>query len=70
MDSTSLLSICSIALVAVFVLLTFLAVAMHLITVLFPVRNRGLDPAVVAAISGLVASVIPGATVTNIEEEK
>jgi hypothetical protein len=69
-EPTSLFSICTIALAAVFVLLTFLAIAMHLITLLFPVRQPDLDPAVVAAITGVVASVIPGATVTNIEEER
>ena len=68
MDPTSLFSICTIALVAVFSLLSFLAITMHLITVIFPARNDVLDPAVVAAITGTVAAVIPGATVTNIEE--
>lgn len=68
MDPTSLFLICTIALVAVFSLLSFLAITMHLITVIFPARKDVLDPAVVAAITGTVAAVIPGATVTNIEE--
>ncbi len=67
-EPTSLFSICAIAIVAVFALLSFLAITMHLITVLFPARAHVLNPAVVAAISGTVASVIPGARVTNIEE--
>jgi len=67
-DPTSLFAICTIALVAVFSLLSFLAITMHLITVIFPARNDVLDSAVVAAITGTVAAVIPGATVTNIEE--
>ena len=68
MEPTSLFSICTIAIVAVFALLSFLAITMHLITVLFPARTDVLDPAVMAAISGTVASVIPGARVTHIEE--
>jgi hypothetical protein len=68
--TASLLTICTIAFVAVFVLLSSLALAMHLITSLFPIRASSVDPAVVAAISGTVASVIPGARVTKIEEER
>jgi hypothetical protein len=69
-ESTSLLSISAIAFTSVAVLLSFLAVSMYLITRLFPVVEAVLDPAVVAAISGTVASVIPGARVTHIEEER
>ena len=61
---------CTIALAAVFTLLSILAVTMHLITVLFPARNNALDAALVAAISSTVASIFPGATVTDIEEER
>ncbi len=70
MDPTSLFSICTIALMAVFGLLTFLAITMHLITVVFPARDEFPDSALVAVISATVAAVIPGATVTNIEEER
>ena len=68
MEPTSLFSICTIAIVAVFALLSFLAITLHVITVLFPARTDLLDPAVMAAISGTVASVIQGARVPNIEE--
>jgi hypothetical protein len=64
-----LISICSIAFGAVFVLLTFLAVVMQLITVFFPAPKASMDQTVVAAVSTAVASVYPGARVTKIEEE-
>ena len=70
MEATSLLSICAIAFAAVAVLLSFLAICMYLITRLFPVSEPAVDTAIVAAISGAVASVIPGARVTQIEEER
>ena len=69
MATTSLPAACILAFVAVFLLLAFLAAVMHLITVAFPQREAGLDPAVVAAVSAAVASVYPGARVTKIEEE-
>jgi len=65
----SLITICAIAFAAVFVLLILLAVAMHLITTVFPERSATLDGAVIAAISGTVASLSPGARVTRIEED-
>jgi hypothetical protein len=61
---------CAIAFVAVFALLTFLALTMHFITSLFPIRATTVDAAIVAAISGAVAAVLPGARVTHIEEER
>jgi hypothetical protein len=65
----NLVSACGIAFLAVFVLLAGLAAVMQAITVFFPERKRRGDPALVAAISSTVASVIPGARVTRIEEE-
>ncbi len=70
MEPTSLLSICTIAFASVAILLSFLALTMHFITLLFPVRQPAVDPAIVAAISTTVASVMPGASVTHIEEER
>jgi ABC-type uncharacterized transport system permease subunit len=64
-----LLSACLVAFVSVFVLLSFLAVVMHLITLAFPSRHEGLDSVVVAAISSTVAALMPGAQITHIEEE-
>lgn len=66
----SLLTICGIAFTAVFCLLVLLAMTMKLITVVFPEREPSLDTAVVAAISSTVTSLIPGARVTRIEEER
>jgi hypothetical protein len=66
----SLLPLCSIAFVSVFILLAFLAVAMYLITVIFPERREAVDVVLAAAISSTVASVYPGARVTRIEEER
>jgi VanZ family protein len=68
--ATTILGMCAIAFVAVFALLTFLAITMHFITSLFPTRGTSVDAAIVAAISGAVASVLPGARVTHIEEER
>ena len=70
MDTVNLLGVCTIAFVAVFVLLTTLALVMQLITVLFPERARAVDPVVAAAVAGVVARVWPGARVTRIEEER
>jgi hypothetical protein len=70
LEPTSLSAICTIAFTAVFVLLAFLAAAMHFITLLFPAREASVDSVLVAAISGAVAAVFPGAKVTNIEEER
>lgn len=65
----NLVAVCGIAFAAVFTLLALLAVVMQLITVVFPVRRSRVDPPVVAAISGAVASLVPGARVTRIEEK-
>lgn len=70
MIATSLFAACGLALLTVFLLLSFLAVVMHLITEAFPESEAAIDPAVVAAISGTVATLIPGARVTRIEEKK
>jgi hypothetical protein len=68
-EAENLISVCSVACAAVFVLLAFLAVVMQLITTLFPVKKTVLDAAVIAAISNTVAGLVPGARVTHIEEE-
>jgi hypothetical protein len=70
MESTELLTICISAFVAVFFLLSVLAVVMYLILVLFPHRTRGTDAAAVAAITSTLASIYPGTKITRIEEIK
>jgi len=62
--------VCSIAFIAVFALLAFLAAAMYLITMAFPVRDVGRDAALAAAVATSVATLWPGARVTRIEEDR
>lgn len=69
MGEVNILSACSIAFLAVFVVLAFLAMVMQLIMAVFPERKTALDPLLVAAISCTVSTLIPGARVTRIEEE-
>ena len=66
----NLLAACSLAFLTVFVLLAFLALAMHVITLVYPEKKAALDSAVVAAVSSTVATLVPGARVTKIEEER
>jgi len=73
MDSYQLLFVCMSSLLAVFVLLTILAVTMRLLVAVFPETIRKLttsDPAMLAAIMTAVASLYPGMKVTRVEEEK
>lgn len=73
MDSNQLLFICLSALVAVFVLLTVLAVTMRILIAIFPETLDKLaksDAAVLAAITTVAASIYPGMRVTRVEEEK
>jgi len=68
MDNFSVLT-CLYSFLAVFILLSFLALIIRLVTALFPARSGdGLDPAVISAIHTAVAAKIPGARVTHIEE--
>lgn len=57
-----------IAFVAVFTLLSLLALAMRLLITLFPPPGSRTDPAVIGGIHAAVGSLIPGARVTRIEE--
>lgn len=68
MEDINLYIICFNAFVAVLALLSILALAMRVLIVLFPAARSGSDPALVAAISGAAASVMPGARVTRMEE--
>ncbi len=66
---TTLLGACTIAMVAVFILLGALALLIELIATAFPEQQALGDPAIAAAISTVVAAIYPGARVTRIEEE-
>ena len=72
---TKLLWICVSSFVGVFSVLTFLAVTMHIITLVFPEKQiskpAGSDDAVLyAAITSTFARLYPGMKVSNIEEIK
>jgi hypothetical protein len=68
MDSISVLNCCLLSFLAVFVLLSVLAIVIRLMTAIFPEKEAETDLAVVAAIHSAVAAQIPGAQVTSIEE--
>ena len=73
---TQLFWICVSSFTGVFAVLTFLAVTMHVITLIFPAKKiitkaAGSDDAVVyAAISSTYARLYPGNKVSKIEEIK
>jgi len=68
MNPPNLLVICGSAFVAVFFLLTFLAIVMRLLVVVFPKKMDGLEPAIVAALTAAAAYAFPGTKVTKVEE--
>ena len=83
MEGHSLLAVCFTAMIAVFVLLAFLAVIIRLISVVFPetlpARSDSMagsdsmaqsDSTMLAAVATTVASVYPGWRVTRIAEEQ
>ena len=65
-----LLIICISAFVAVFVILTILALVMRLILVIFPHRTTDSDWAVIAAVASAASAAFPGMKVTHVEESK
>lgn len=69
MPAISILSACGVAFVAVFVLLSFLALVMHVLTLTFPQKQVRIDPMLIAAITSTVSSIYPGARVTRVEEK-
>ncbi|MBD3162576.1 MAG: hypothetical protein GF328_10775 [Candidatus Latescibacteria bacterium] len=64
-----MITLCVLAFLLVFVLLAVLALSMLLIELVLPEREEVLDATLVAAVSGTVAALHPGARVTKIEEE-
>jgi hypothetical protein len=70
MEPASLLVICLSAFVAVFLLLTVLALLMRLITAVFVYHEPVSDAAVVAAITTVISNIFPGSRITNIEEKR
>ena len=70
MNPQSLLVICSSAFIAVFLLLTFLAIVMRLLMVIYPKKMDGLEPAIVAALTAAATYAFPGTKVTKVEEQR
>jgi len=68
MNPPDLLVICLSAFVAVFLLLSFLAVAMRVLMAFFPAKIGGLDAATIAAVTAAAAYAFPGTKVTKVEE--
>ena len=68
----NLLSMCISSFAAVFTVLTFLAVAMRLIMIIFPEKQIEAtdDAALYAAITSSYSRLYPGMKVTNIKEVK
>ena len=67
--NSDLFVICVTAFCAVFVLLSFLAVAMRLLITIYPANIKAAnDPALVAAVTTAMSITYPGTTVTKIKE--
>jgi hypothetical protein len=71
MSPADFLVICGTGFIAVFVLLSFLALLMHLLVALFPpVPVTKDDPYTIAAINVVMNTIYPGTRVTKIENKK
>ena len=70
MGSIDLLLICSLSLLSVFIVLSFLAIVMRIITEIFPQKSADIDTTIYAAISATAAEHFPGNRITKIEEIK
>ena len=70
MESSNLLIICISSFIAVFLLLTILAIVMKGIIVIFPQKEAKTDAVVIAALATAISSVYPGTKITNIKEIK
>jgi len=70
MVTADLLSVCLSALLAVFVVLTFLAIIMRLIILVFPEKHKDDHPALIAGITSAINRFYPNMQITKIEELK
>jgi len=70
MESAYLVFVCISAFVAVFVLLSVLAIVMRLILMVFPQLESSTDEAVIAAMTAVINKVYPGSHLSKIEEIK
>ena len=69
METPDLITICLTSFVAVLLLLSFLALIMHIITLIFPAKEDD-DGAVVAAITSAYNVNYPGTKIIKIGEQK
>jgi len=70
MESYELISICLSAFLAVFLILSLLAIFMRLIMEVFSEKDIKEDSVVIAAITSVVNKYYPGTKITKIEESK
>jgi hypothetical protein len=70
METSELLLICVSAFIAVFIVLSILAIIMRIIILIFPDQDKGGDTALLAAIVSSVTRLYPGTKITKIEERK
>lgn len=70
MASIGLIIVCLSAFIAVFFILSFLALIMRTIIILFPLKDSEEDSAIIAALSSVVKTVYPGTKITKIEVQK
>ena len=70
MGSPDLLMVCVSAFLAVFLLLSFLALVMRGLIAVFPEKRVTTDPALLAAVSVAVSAVYPGSKITRIEDQR
>jgi hypothetical protein len=68
MNPPDLLVVSLSAFVAVFLLLTFLAVVMRLLMAVYPEKVGGIDAATLAAVTAAASYAFPGTKVTKVEE--
>jgi hypothetical protein len=77
MEQSTIISICISAFIAIFIVLSLLALIMHYIVILFPqkqseavLEQNQVDSAVIAAITTTYQAVYPGGKITEIREKK
>ena len=71
MDTPNLLVVCIASFTAVLFLLSFLAIIMHFLLIVFPVKPKiEEDTEIIAAITTAYNRQFPGTRITNIGEEK
>ena len=68
-NSTNLFVVSTVGYIMAFAVLGVLAIMMRLITLLFPERTTPGDAAVVAAVTATYQALLPGVTITKLEEK-